>query len=670
VLDEAPGFEQLSPERQVALADKLIAERIPVRIEPGELIVGSASYALASYHQVPALYQGKPLIASVSHLTLGFDHALRVGYKGLRAQIEERLARGDLDRRGQDLLESMLVVLEGAGIFHARYLAALDDLIAGSEGSDRAHWQAVRDALAPVPEHPPTNFRQAAQALWFLFAYQRACGNWPGLGRVDEMLGGFLKADLASGAITLDEARELLASMWIRGAEWTGSHDFGGSGDKQYYQNVVLGGINAEGNPVTNEVTWLLLDVVEELRIADFPIAVRIREDSPEELLRKIATVQRLGGGTVAVYNEPFIIQSMVNFGYSLEEARRFANDGCWELQVPGRTYFAYRPFDMLAILQNFLGVTRKGAPADYPDFESFYAGFRTELHKAIEGLHLEADGFGRNPSPAPLISLLERDCIEKGRGYFDGGATYRTYCPHAGGLPDTANSLLTLRKLVYEEQRMSLPELVEILRAGWEGHEELRQEARGWRLAYGNDDPVADAMAKRIFTDFVDFVLEVPEREGVLRYPGVSTFGREIEWRPQRGATADGHQAGDLLATNLSPTPGTDHEGPTAVIKSHCSLDLSRLTSGAALELKVDPASLKGEDGLEALVALMRTFCRLGGIFMHIDAVNLETLLDAQQHPENHTNLSVRISGWSARFITLNEHWQQMIIGRSQQSA
>ena len=230
---------------------------------------------------------------------------------------------------------------------------------------------------------------------------------------------------------------------------------------------------------------------------------------------------------------------------------------------MPGRPYFAYRPFGALAILQSFLGVTRSGEAADYEDFESLYAGFQAELHKVIEGLHAEADGFGNHPHPAPLISLLERDCIERGRGYYDSGTTYRVYCPHAGGLPDTANSLLALRKLVYEERRVSLPELVEILRSNWEGHENLRQEVRGWHLAYGNDDPVADAMTRRVLTDFVDLVLEVPEREGVLCYPGVSTFGREIEWRTQRGGTADGHRAGDILATNLSPAPGTDLGAP-----------------------------------------------------------------------------------------------------------
>jgi pyruvate-formate lyase len=174
--------------------------------------------------------------------------------------------------------------------------------------------------------------------------------------------------------------------------------------------------------------------------------------------------------------------------------------------------------------------------------------------------------------------------------------------------------------------------------------------------------------MARRVFHDFIALVERVHERNGVLRPAGVSTFGRELGWRGQRMATADGHLAGEFLAPNLSASPGTDRKGPTSVVKSHCAMDLVRLPNGTALDLKLLPQSTKGESGINALIALMRSFVRLGGFFMHIDVVSNEVLRDAQAHPENYPNLPVRVSGWSARFTTLSKDWQDMIINRTEQ--
>jgi formate C-acetyltransferase len=267
-------------------------------------------------------------------------------------------------------------------------------------------------------------------------------------------------------------------------------------------------------------------------------------------------------------------------------------------------------------------------------------------------------------------VSLFVEDCIEKARDYRDRGAHYNVRAPHAGGIPDAANSLLAIRKLVYEEGRMSLPELTEILSRDWEGHEHLRREMRQRFPMYGNDDAEADAMVRRIYDDYVALAAAVKDRHGILRPPGISTFGREIVFREHRTATAFGAKKGEILATNFAPTPGTDMRGPTALMRSFCSMDFSKLPNGVPMELKIDPGSVKGETGIDALVTLMRTFIELGGVFLHIDVVDTDLLRDAQQHPERYPNLSVRISGWSARFATLSEDWQDMVIQRTEQEA
>lgn len=667
-LDDCSERAQASDDIRYAHAIRLVAEHAPIRIVDGECVVGSATLKLATRHFVPVYSAGKPAFHSFSHTTLGFDHVLQIGYQGLREEIAARRVRGDLDQKGSDLLQAMELCLDAAGVWHRRHLDELDRLIAGSDGAARARFTETRATLRHVPEHPPTTFREAVQSLWFMFSFQRLCGNWPGIGRIDEMLGPFLRRDLAAGRLTLDAARETLAHFWIKGCDWVGCHDAPGSGDGQFYQNIILAGVDAEGREIANEVTGLVLDVIEELRIADFPVAVRINSRTPESLLRRIAEVQRLGGGAVAIYNEELIIRSLVSFGYPLDEARRFANDGCWEIQVPGKTRFSYRPFSILLLLQDLLGLSpSREQPAVFPTFEDLYGAFRQRLEQTIDQIHGEIDAYDLKVEPAALPSLFTRDCIERARGYTDRGARYTVCSIHAGGTPDVGNSLLAIRKLVYEEGRLSLPEFIECLRSDWAGHDALRKNILSRITFFGNDDPEADAMTRRVFDDFIECVGRVRERAGVLRPAGASTFGREISWRAPLGAAAHGQRAGAFLAPNLSPTPGTDRKGPTAVVKSHCSLGLERLANGTALDLKMLPSAVRGETGLQALVALMRTFIKLGGIFMHVNVVDNRMLRDAQAHPELHQGLAVRVSGWSARFATLSQEWQDMIINRTE---
>lgn len=574
-------------------------------------------------------------------------------------------------RGGADLLQAMLECLDAAEVWRARHIEELDRRAASTtDDRERDIYLRTRAALAHVPEHPARNFHEAVQSLWFAYGFQRLMGNWSGIGRIDAMLGPYLEDDLAAGAITLDEARELLAHFWIKGCEWIGAFDTRGSGDAQHYQNIILGGVDADGRDLTNEVTYLVLDIVEELHISDFPIAVRVSARTPDRLLRRVAEVQRHGGGIVALYNEDVVIEGLVKFGYPLEEARTFANDGCWEVLIPGRTSFIYSPFDGLALLQDALGIRETSAPApDYPDFEALYAAFIERVADRVEQHQRMADGWNRGGPPAPLLSILVEDCIERARAYNDRGAHYNVLAPHIGRLANVADSLLAIRRLVYEERAMDLATFIGVLRGDWAGHEELRRRIQSRFAFYGNDDDAADAMVERVFNDYTALVARVKEREGVLRPAGISTFGREIEWR-DTGPSPDGHRRGDLLATNFSPTPGADRTGPTAVLASYCKMDFTRCPNGATVELKVLPQTVEGERGVDALVGLMRGFVRMGGMFLHIDVVDTELLRDAQEHPEKYPNLSVRIAGWSARFATLNKEWQDMIINRTQQRA
>jgi formate C-acetyltransferase len=661
----APSFYRQVPSADGICAEaiRLIALKSPVRILPGERIVGAATLKDALDHRIPLTEY-----PSISHTTIGFEQALKIGLRGYRNAIVKSLRKHDRAPE-TDFLKAMLSCLDSLKIWHGRYVAELDVLVRQSSGEEKEHYREVARSLKRVPEHPPRSFREAVQGLWLLWDFQRLCGNWSGIGRIDKMLGPLLKADLARERITLDEARELLAHFWIKGCEWKGAGHWD-SGDAQFYQNIVLGGVDESGKDIANEVTDLVLDVVEELHISDFPIAVRLSRKTPARLLEQVARVQRIGGGIVAAYNEDRIIPALRKFGYPLKEARNFANDGCWELIVPGKTSFGYQPFDLLPILQETLGLNPGGTAPEFATFEALYADFRDRLARKVTALVNEAYGmfaFNQARLPNPLISIFVEDCIGRAKPYTCGGPIYTVLAPHAGGLADTADSLLAIQKLVYEgERRLSLAELVQRIGDDWRGDEKLRSEIAREFVFFGNDDEAADAMAVKVFNDYTGLVGKVKMRNGILRPAGLSTFGRESgDFLKHRTATATGRRKGEMLASNFSPSPGVDRRGPTAIIKSHCAADFSRLPCGTALDLKVLPASVKGEAGIQALVALMKTFVDLGGIFFQLDLLDVDMLRDAQRHPENYPNLAVRVSGWSARFATLSRNWQEFIISR-----
>ena len=666
-LDGTENFEELSPPEKYDLAIERIVNDAPIRICHGERISGAATLGLAIEHAIPATFNGNVFFGSVSHLTIDFETVLKKGVNYIKNEAEKALER----YRGTEkeaFINSCLHCLDCMRVWHKRYLDELGK-------QDR--YAANYENLKRVPFEPAESFYEAVQSLWFTFAFVRLCGNWPGIGRIDRLLGDYLEKDLANGALTQDEAREILAHFFIKGCEWAKGGDYG-SGDAQHYQNILLGGIDENGNDVTNTVTYLVLDVLEELGISDFPTTVRINKNTPERLLTRIAEVIRLGGGVIAVYNEDLIIESLVKYGYKMSEARKFANDGCWEVQIPGKTAFSYIPLDILQTLQKTTLSDYSGEKI-FSDFESLYSAFIKDLKETVEWFIGEINRERLMPgdlpvkerkwkpeTPCTVVSLFEQGCIEKGLSYHEGGPIYNVISPHIGGLPDVANSLYAIKKLVFEEKKVTFSELMDILSKDWEGHEQLRQYVLNRYSYFGNDNDEVDGIAKNIVNDFSDICDAASKESAYMTPAGISTFGRQLEWAPYRTATPYGKKAHDILSGNFSPAPGTDKEGATSIIKSYCKSDLTRTVSGAALDIKLLPSAVNGEAGLKAIISLIRGFAALGGHFMQLDIADTQLLRQAKEHPEDYQNLSVRVSGWSARFVTLDKNWQDMIIAQT----
>jgi len=460
-LDGAVGYEKMTHLGKYDTAIRYIAERSPIRICAGELVSGAATLGLSIHHNVPAAYKGKWFFeGSISHLTVDFETVLKKGVNYITEKAEKSLEK----YRGTEkeaFIVSCLSCLESMKIWHGRYIEALTEL-GGYEDNIRN--------LERVPFEPAESFYEAVQSLWFTFAFLRITGNWPGIGRIDHLLGDYLESDLEKGKITLDGAREILAHFFIKGCEWVKGGDYI-SGDAQHYQNIVLGGIDEDGREVTNAVTYLVLDIIEETGISDFPVTVRINKNTEEKLLKRVSEVISYGGGVVAVYNEETVIKSLVSYGYDEREARRFANDGCWEIQIPGSTYFSYMPFDSLQILQKNTLDCYSGKVV-YESFEELYGAFVSDLREHVEGLGKWRRSFfeetdkriWKKTFPCTVVSLFERGCIEKGLSYLEGGPLYNITSPHIGGLPDTANSLYAVKKLVFEDKKAELVEKLKIV--------------------------------------------------------------------------------------------------------------------------------------------------------------------------------------------------------------
>ncbi len=661
-LDHIAEYEALSSIEKYDAALWEIVKNAPIRICEGELLCGAATLGRAISHAMPAARGGEHFHAGTgtSHLTVDFFEVLEIGMDGIRDKVSAALSLHTEPRRVA-FLKSCLHAIECMRVWHGRYLEALE----GKKGVQR-----VVKNLYQVPFGPARNFYEAVQSVWFCFAFLRLGGVWPGIGRIDVLLGKYLKKDLAQGVLTLDEAREILAHFFIKGCEWI-TGDPCVSGDAQHYQNLVIGGSGEDGEDVTNEVTYLVLDIIEETGISDFPTTVRLNENTDEKLLRRVAQVMALGGGTLAVYGEETVLAALADMGYPEKEARRFANDGCWEVQIPGRTWFQYVPFDALAILQD---ATLQGYAAEFESFEELLAAYKKDLAAKVAHIFeksllpkMTADGMEfKHHFPCTAVSLFEHSCIERAAFYAEGGTDYSVLSPHIGGLPDVVNSLYAIKKMVFEEKRVSFAELMCILQNNWEGADELRAYALKQYDYYGNDNDEVDTIAAELLDFFSDACRAYDQKTPIRFVSGVSTFGRQIEWAPARAATAFGRKRGEVLSGNLSPTPGTDARGATAVIRSHCKANLMKQYTGAALDICFVPVSMDNENAVQAIMGLCRGFVKLGGYFMQIDTVDRETLLQAQRHPENYSTLSVRVSGWNARFVTLSREWQNMIIDRA----
>ena len=636
-----------------------------------------------------------------AHLAVDYPTLLREGLVGVRQRAERTLAGLDLaEPRDLDkvpFLESVLTVCEAAVAFAGRY-AELARAMATTEPQPerRRELLAIAEVCERVPALPPRTFREAVQSVWFvqLILQIESSGHSVSLGRIDQYLYPFYRADLAAGRITPEEAAELIACLWIKlhwinkARPWPNTQFAAGY---PLYQNATIGGQTPQGADATNELTYLCLKAMDATRLPAPNLSARYHHRSPEQYLLACAEAISQGYGMPAMENDEAIIPSLLARGVSLPDAHDYAMIGCVEVAVPGK--WGYRCNGMtflnfMKVLELALhggrdpasGVCPCPGPADLASFGSFdevLAGWRRQLAyytrltviaDSVVDASLEA------LVPDPFCSALVQDCIGRGKTLNEGGAIYDMVSGSQVGIANVANSLAAIRQLVFEKRVLTGAELLTALRedfAGPEG-EQLRQLLLNKVPKFGNDDDSVDLLAAEAYGDFIREVSRYHNRRygrgpiGGGYFSSTSTVSANVPAGMVVGATPDGRRAGETLAEGSSPQPGSDVLGPTATIRSVTKLPSLDITGGQILNLKFSPDALQG-GGLKRLVALLRSFADLRGWHVQFNVVDAATLREAQEHPERHQNLMVRVAGYCALFTTIDRATQDNIIRRTE---
>lgn len=593
--------------------------------------------------------------------------------------------------KGQEL-QAMRISAAALIRFAERYAEKAEELAAGcGDIWFKDELLQIAAVCRQVPAHAPRTFREALQYYWFVhLGVTIELNTWDSFcpGRLDQHLYPFYASGLADGSLTRESAEELLQCFWIKFNNQPAPPKVGvtaaESGTYTDFAQINVGGVREDGSDGVNDVTYLLLNVIEEMRLLQPSSSIQVSKKNPDRFIKRAARIIRTGFGQPSVFNADLIAQELVRQGKSLVDARNGGSSGCVEVGAFGKeAYILTGYFNLPKVLELTLnnGVDPRigkqvglqtGDANAFHSYEDLFDAFTRQLTFLMD---IKARGNNRierlyaDYMPAPFLSLLIDDCIKTGRDYHNGGARYNTSYVQGVGLGSITDALTAIKVHVFEEQNLTMMELMDCLSADFEGFERTQQLLLHKTPKYGNDDERADEVMTRVFTAYFNAVDgRKNTRGGTYRINMLPTtvhvyFGSVI------GATADGRHAGKPLSEGISPVQGMDRHGPTAVLRSAAKMD-HVLTGGTLLNQKFTPQLLKDEKGLDNLVNLIRTYFKLDGHHIQFNVVDAKTLREAQAHPDQHRDLIVRVAGYSDYFCDLSEALQEEIIARTEHDA
>ena len=710
---------------------------------------GKTSSELATSYMAPEAIKaiehniftpGNYFYNGVGHVTVKYEEVLAIGYKGIidkaRAELEKcQVGDGNYAKKSH-FLNAVIVSCQAVIEYAERYAELASQMAA--ECTDPVRKQEllqISENCSRVPANGATSFYEACQSFWFVqqLLQVESSGHSISPGRFDQYMYPYYKADIDKGVITRESAQELLDCIWVKLNDLNKVRDAAsaeGFAGYSLFQNMIVGGQDKNGNDVTNDLSVMCILASMHVHLPMPSLSIRVWNGSPHELLIKAAELTRTGIGLPAYYNDEVIIPALQNRGLTLEDAREYNIIGCVEPQKAGKTdgwhdaafFNMCRPLELVfsnGMDKGELVGIQTGDVTKMTTFEEFFDAYKKQMEYCIS-LMVNADNAidvaHAERVPLPYESCMVDDCLSRGLSVQEGGAVYNFTGPQGFGIANMADSLYAIRKLVYEDKKVSMEEYKQAL--AWNYDKGLDQQSisdmsemilKGMQdagMAVNTDTakavlqtvmrlkPTEDQL--RRFTEIHHMIDEVPKFGNAI--DDVDYFARDVAYtysRPlqkymnprgghyqaglypvsanvplggQTGATPDGRYAHTPVADGVSPSAGKDVKGPTAAATSVSRLDHFIVSNGTLFNQKFHPSALAGREGLEKFVALIRTFFDQKGMHMQFNVVDRETLLDAQKHPENYAHLVVRVAGYSALFTTLSRSLQDDIIRRTEQ--
>ncbi len=676
----------------------------------------------------------------VGHVTVKYEEVLAVGYEGIIKKAEQELSEcnvGDGDYAERSHFLQAVILSCQAVIEYARRYSALAQEMAErcTDAARKEELLRIAENCSRVPAKGAQNFYEACQSFWFVqqLIQLESSGHSISPGRFDQYMYPYYKKDMENGNISREFAQELMDCIWVKLNDLNKCRDAvsaEGFAGYSLFQNLIAGGQNKEGEDVTNDLSFMCIQASVHVRLPQPSLSVRVWNGSPHEFLIKAAELTRTGIGLPAYYNDEVIIPSLQNRGLSLEDAREYNIIGCVEPQKAGKTegwhdaafFNMCRPLELVFAngedKGEMVGVPT-GEVTEMSSFEEFYNAYKKQMEYCIS-LLVNADNAidvaHAKRCPLPFLSCMVDDCLKRGKSVQEGGAVYNFTGPQGFGIANMADSLFAVRKLVYEEKKVTMEEMKEAL--AWNFGKGLDQQSvsdtaeavlrkmkdAGQKIdentvssilkavmnaqpgeekmkryeeihnmieevpKFGNDIPEVDYFARDVAYTYTKPLQNYKNPRGGQFQAGLYPVSANVPLGGQTGATPDGRYAHTPVADGVSPSAGKDVNGPTAAATSVSRLDHFIVSNGTLFNQKFHPSALSGREGLEKFVALIRSYFDQKGMHMQFNVVDRDTLLDAQKYPEKYKHLVVRVAGYSALFTTLSRSLQDDIIRRTEQ--
>ena len=639
-----------------------------------------------------------------AHLAVDYEQLLKIGLVGYEKRVRQLKAELDLcvpeNIDKYVFYKAVLIVIEAVKTYADRFSLLAQEMAENAQSHRKDELLEISNICSKVPYEPASSFKEAIQSVWFIQLILQIESNGHSLsyGRFDQYMYPYLKADLEKGVITDEEAVELLTNLWIKtltiNKVRSQAHTFSSAGSPMY-QNVTIGGQTPDKKDAVNKLSFLVLKSVAQTRLPQPNLTVRYYNGLNKEFLDECIEVMKLGTGMPAFNNDEIIIPSFIDLGVKEEDAYNYSAIGCVETAVPGKwgyrcTGMSYQNFPriLLAVMNDGVDVTYGkrfvkgyGYFRDMKSFEELQDAWDksireiTRLSVIVENA---VDLASERDVPDILCSTLTQDCIGRGKTIKEGGAVYDFISGLQIGIANMADSLAAIKKLVFEEKKITPQQLWDALQDDFMSEENQKIQSMLINEApkYGNDDDYVDQLVVEAYDSYINEIKKYPSTRyqrgpvGGIRYAGTSSISANVGQGYGTMATPDGRKAHTPLAEGCSPAHAMDKNGPTAVFKTVSKLPTHEITGGVLLNQKVTPQMLATEENKEKLEMIIKTFFnRLHGYHVQYNVVSRETLIDAQKNPEKHRDLIVRVAGYSAFFNVLSKATQDDIIERTEQT-